>query len=385
MNDAEWRRHNPPPPLKTALGEHVPDSMMPAQLNAEQEKHWQDCALCQHRVARAGAAVDAFDDLSDNEFAAAVAAHLDENQPPASAQLPHTFAQSLFGPSTPADVVPGHIWQLQWLSQACLVAVVSVRGWHATVAPVTTDVHLAGADTVVVDGEASPLQVGTAVWLAATMTVPLAAFARELGPLAQLNTETLAHALRHVRKSGTVGVHAPHGIAGREVQVDTLELTDAVQAALGSFASADRALTDVLHGPTAALIPADLADRLRQLPPAELAAAGLSRAELLPVLRGAPLTGQQAAALAPLLNVEPAALLGGPDLPEELLVEASSPRWSAPRRAFCNANSYTDTDGLLALTQRAYTLAARSTSRQGVPDWRSRVAYVLADYGASEQ
>jgi hypothetical protein len=358
---------------------------MPAQLSPEQEKHWQDCALCQHRVARAGAVSDAFDDLSDNEFAAAVAVRLDESRPPASTRLPQAFAQSLFGPSKPADVEPGHIWQLQWQSQACLVAVVSVRGWHAMVAPVTTDVHLAGGDTVVVEGDASPLQVGTAVWLAAAMTVPLAAFAHELGPLTQLNVETLGHALRQVRQSGTVGAHAPHGIAGQEVQIDTLELTDALQAALGWFASADRALTDVLHSPAAALNPADTAGRLRRLSPAELTAAGLTRAELLPVMRGAPLTEQQAAALAPLLDAEPAALLGYPNLPEDLLVEASSPRWSAPRRAFYKAKGYADTDGLVALAQSAYTLAARSTGRYEAPDWRSRVAYVLADYGASGQ
>ena len=358
---------------------------MPARLSAEQQKHLQDCALCQRRVARAAAAIDAFDDLTDDEFAVAVAARLNNLERPTSARLPHSVAQSLFGPGTATEVEPGHLWQLQWRSRACLVAVISVWGWHATVAPVTTDVHLAGGDAVVIDGNASPLQVGTAVWLAAAATVPFAACARELGPFTQLSAEALRHALRQVRQSGTVGNHAPHGVAGREVDVDTLELTDTVQAELAWFASADRDLTDLLRGPSETPNATDMAAQLKQLTPAELDQAGLSKAELLQVRRGAPLNGDQAAALALVLGVEPAALLGGRNLPEELLVEASSPRWFVPRGAFYDANGYTDADGLLELTKQAFALAARSVSGQAAPDWRSRVWHVLADYGASEQ
>ena len=101
MNDADWRRHNGPPPPESAIGEHVPDAVMPAQLNAEQEKHWQDCALCQRRVARAAAAVDTFDDFDDEAFADAVAARLAEAVLPVVARLPETVARGLFGPATP--------------------------------------------------------------------------------------------------------------------------------------------------------------------------------------------------------------------------------------------------------------------------------------------
>src|SRR5205807_679417 len=137
-------------------------------------------------------------------------------------------------------------WQLQWRSKACLVAVVAVRGWHATVAPVTTDVHLAGSDTVVIDSDSSPLHVPTAVWLAATATVPLATFARELGIFTQLGDGALGQALGALRRTGELGGFATHGVAGQQGGVDTLELTDDLQASLAWFASADGALTDTL-------------------------------------------------------------------------------------------------------------------------------------------
>ena len=362
----------------------MPDAAMPGPLTAAQEKHWQDCTLCQRRVARAHA-VDWFDEDSDEEFAAAVAARLAATAGPVSVRLPQALASRLFGSYTEADAAPGRLWQLQWQTRACLVAVIAVRGWHATVAAVTTDADLAGADSLVLDASASPLAAPTAVWLATAATVPLAAFARELGPLA-VPADTLLGALRSVRSSGAVGPDAPHGIQGREHQVDTLELVDALQAELAWFASADHTLSHLVNGSAQALDATDRASRIRAVPRDELEAVGLSRAALLPALRGAALTDAQAAALAPLLGVEADALTGQGAAPEGLLVEASSPRWFRPRAAFIAAHGYTDAEGVVELTNRAqFALAARTTGRHAEPDWRARVAFVLHDYGLAEQ
>ncbi len=362
----------------------MPDAVMPGRLNAEQEKHWQDCALCQRRVSRAAGAIDAFDDASDEEFAAAVAGRLADSVLPVAARLPETVARGLFGPVTLTDVEADQVWQLQWRSKACLVAVIAVRGWHATVAPLTTDVHLAGGDTVVLDASSSPLQVPTAVWLSAAATVPLAAFAREIGAFAQLGAGTLGQALRTLRQSGEVGDCAPHGVAGQEHGVDTLELVDAVQASLAWFSSADRALTDTLERSVASSEGLDVVSLLRSLSSDQLGEAGVTKGELLPVLRGEPLTDVQAAALAPVLGVEAAALRSDSAVPEALIREASSPRWFTPRRAFYKANDLTDEEGLLAVTHKAqFALAARSVLPTDTTDWRAKVAYVLSDYLAS--
>ena len=383
MNDAHWRRDNGPPPPESALAEHVPDAVMPGRLSAEQEKHWQDCALCRRRVARAQASAILFDDSSDDEFATAVARRLDEGRPIA-ARLPETVAQSLFGLAASADVETHQVWQLQWRAKACLVAVAALRGWHATVAPVTTDVHLAGSDTVVIDAASSPLQVPTAVWLAAAATVPLATFARKLGTFTQLGGGSLGHALRALRQSGDLGGFAPYGVAGQQAGVDTLELIDVLQTSLAWFASADRALTDALEQPASSRGDnVDVTSLLRGLSRDQLSKAGLTRAELLPALRGEALTDSQAAALAPIIGVEPTDLRGRHAMPEELILEASSPRWFKPRLAFYKANNLTDADGLLALADRALALAARSVTAVRSTDWRSRVGYVLSEYLAS--
>lgn len=389
MNDADWRRLNGPPPPASAHAEHVPDAVMPGRLSAEQEKHWQDCALCQRRVSRAAESDMFFDDVSDDEFAAAVAARLGDAELPVVARLPETIARSLFGPVVPAEVAASQVWQLRWQAKACLVAVVSVQAWHVTVAPVTTDTSLAGRDTVVVDAGLSPLQVPTAVWLSAATSVPLAAFARQLGALRLAEAGALAVALRAVRQSGQVGDHAPHGMAGLEASTDTLEVIDAMQASLAWFASADRALTDRLEGGGASKNSdqVNLLPLLQSLSPKQLAQAGLTRAELLPVLRGAPLSDVQAAAVAPILGLDVSSLQGDSPIPEALMHEASRPSWFTARHAYYEAHDLSDTEGLFTLAHEAqYALAARSVGPEGATDWRARVAYVLSDYlGAPDE
>ena len=240
------------------------------------------------------------------------------------------------------------------------------QGWHATVAPLTTDVHLAGSDTVVVEASSSPLQVPTAVWLSAATMVPLAAFARELGAFTQLGTGTLGHALRALRTSGDIGDSAPHGVAGLERDVDTLELVDALQTSLAWFASADRALTDIFEKPVVSGEGLDVPVLVAWLVCRSTQPAGVTKGELLQVLRGEPLSDAQATALAPILHLEAQALRSDPAVPEAPIQEASSPRWFTPRLAFYAAEDLSDEEGLPTLAHKAqFAFAARSVFAAG--------------------
>ena len=284
-------------------------------------------------------------------------------EPPPELALPAAVARSLFDQGAPPEIGLDQVWQLRWQSEVCLVATVAVNGWHVTVAPVTTDVHLAGADTAVFDAGSSPLQVPTAVWLSVTATVPTAAFARAIGAFAwPEGSGVLREAALSVRRTGAVGSSQPHGIQGQESNVDTIEIADVLQHRLAWFASADRALAETLSATGDSAQSVDVVLLLRGLSSTQLAQAGVRKAELIPVIRGGQLTAVQAVALAPILGLDPATLLGGGSaVPEPLIEEASSPRWFHPRQAFARANKMSDVDGLADITSKAqFALAARA-------------------------
>ena len=200
------------------------------------------------------------------------------------------------------------------------------------------------------------------MWLSAAATVPLAAFARELGTFTQLGAGTLGQALRAFRQSGEVGDCAPHGVAGQENGVDTLELVDAVQASLAWFASADRALTNTLERPLTSGEGLDVVSLLRGLSSDQLGEAGVTKGELLPILRGEPLTDVQAAALAPVLASRPPPCAATRPYPRRSSGKQAVHAGSLPRLAFYKANHLTDEEGCSPLHTRPNSLSQPAPS-----------------------
>lgn len=326
------------------------------------DAHLRSCALCRTRVAAAGDEV---------EYPISSGA----TEPPAVA-VSSAVTDALGSYDFAAAPRPGELWRLEWSGEVALVFVYAVDQTRerAKVMPIAEEVAYADAATVVVKGEASPLDLPLAVWVALERVVPLIVFDRPLGSL-----DTVAGDVHAVRTSLRTG-KSPDLPADRRGAVMRSDLDPRItyRHALSAPLDALSAVQDLLREHEAAAaeqVDAKLSELLRraEVGPSTLAEAlGWAKPQTQALYRDTrPLARAEVDAIAALLGRDPAEIAAAaPAVPVALLFKVHTPQRRHDAHRWAEAHDTTDVDARWRATASAMSAMKRTpTGQTGEPDW----------------
>jgi len=282
-----------------------------------------------------------------------------------------------FAPRTPIrahdgydDVRAGQLREAIWNQREATVLIVDVDDARAEVIvnPVSLEPGVADANTVLLEGELSPLRGGVAIWPNINATMSFVVLDDVVAELPNDTLSTLpardtqgARRLRHGESPRFGSMPLPGSGAERAIN----ELFDSID----ELASVRPHRPSTSEAQKQTKFPLGLAALIDTL--------GITQAAAMAVIKGQrALSSDQAEAVARVANVPIEDVLAAAQpLPDDLVRELMEPRWRSTIRNLAHAGD--EDEAREELGRRAFALAARGKG-SGRELWRQRIQAVLA-------